>query len=94
MKTLTKYNPNPYDGEPYYNLGLALKWQGQWSEAYACFYKACWNSAWKGPGYYQLALIDCRAALEGFSDFAGFSDFHDSMHSDHSDMTSTEKDEA
>ena len=28
MKTLTKFNPNPYDGEPYYNLGLALKAAG------------------------------------------------------------------
>ena len=22
IKTITRHNPNPYDGEPYYNLGL------------------------------------------------------------------------
>ena len=28
VKILQKRNPNPYDGEPIYNLGLALKYQG------------------------------------------------------------------
>jgi len=25
IATLTQYNPNPYDGEPYYNLGICIK---------------------------------------------------------------------
>ena len=55
---LTLRNPNPYDGESYYNLGLALKFQGRLEEAYAAFYKAVWNGAWQSPGYYALAEID------------------------------------
>ena len=31
---LTEKNPNPYDGEAFYNLGLALKFQGKDDEAY------------------------------------------------------------
>jgi tetratricopeptide (TPR) repeat protein len=55
---LTKLNPNPYDGEPYYNLGLALRFQGREREAYAAFYKATWNAAWRGPAYHALAELD------------------------------------
>jgi hypothetical protein len=40
VNTITKRNPNPYDGEPLYNLGLSLKLQGKYDEAYAAFYKA------------------------------------------------------
>jgi Tetratricopeptide repeat. len=58
IATLTQRNPNPYDGEPYYNLGLSLKFQGKLKEAYEAFYKACWNSAWQDSGYFSLAQID------------------------------------
>ncbi|MDD2953208.1 MAG: DUF5107 domain-containing protein [Parabacteroides sp.] len=57
VKTLTEKNPNPYDGEPLYNLGLSLKYQGKPDEAYDCFYKACWNAAWQDAGYYSLAQL-------------------------------------
>lgn len=57
VKTLTAKSPNPYDGEPLYNLGLSLKYQGRFAEAYDCFYKACWNAAWQDVGYYSLAQI-------------------------------------
>ncbi len=57
---LTALNPNPYDGEPYYNLGLALRYQRRFEEAYAAFYKAVWNRAWQSPACYELALIDSR----------------------------------
>jgi tetratricopeptide (TPR) repeat protein len=60
IETLTRLNPNPYDGEPYYNLGLALKFQNRLDVAYDAFYKAIWNYAWQAPGYYALAQIDCR----------------------------------
>lgn len=56
---LTERNPNPYDGEPYYNLGLTLNYQGRISEAYEAFYKSTWNAAWRGPAYHRLAEIDC-----------------------------------
>jgi tetratricopeptide (TPR) repeat protein len=58
VSRLTGLNPNPYDGEPYYNLGLALRFQGRELEAYAAFYKATWNAAWRGPAYHALAELD------------------------------------
>jgi tetratricopeptide (TPR) repeat protein len=60
IETLTRLNPNPYDGQPYYNLGLALRFQTRLGEAYEAFYKAVWNYAWQASGYYALAEIDCR----------------------------------
>lgn len=62
IERLTKLNPNPYDGEPYYNLGLTLRFQSKDDEAYAAFYKATWNSAWIAPAYYALAEIDTKRA--------------------------------
>ena len=69
IQRLIQRNPNPYDGEPYYNLGLALEFQGCHEEAYSAFYKSVWNHAWQAAGYYALGQIDCRrgdfsAALE------------------------------
>jgi tetratricopeptide (TPR) repeat protein len=57
VKTLTSRNPNPYDGEPYYNLGWALKMQGKYDVAYDVFYKCVWNDAWQHAGYLNLARI-------------------------------------
>ncbi|HTI90826.1 MAG TPA: DUF5107 domain-containing protein [Puia sp.] len=55
--SLTRRNPNPYDGEAYYNLGWSLKLQGRLDEAYDAFYKAVWNDAWQHSGYLALARI-------------------------------------
>ncbi len=60
IATLTRWNFNPYDGEPYYNLGLALAYQNRLDEAYAALYKGIWSYAWQSPGYYALAAIDVR----------------------------------
>src|SRR5271156_956207 len=57
---LTERNPNPYDGEPHYNLGLTLSFQNRETEAYEAFYKSTWNAAWRGPAYHRLAEIDCK----------------------------------
>lgn len=59
---LTTHNPNPRDGEPYYNLGLAYRYQGRNKEAYDAFYKATWNAAWRDPAYFALA--ECDAARQ------------------------------
>jgi tetratricopeptide (TPR) repeat protein len=59
---LTRRNPNPEDGEAYYNLGLCLTYVGREDEAYAAFYKAAWNQAWAGASYFALAELDCRRA--------------------------------
>ena len=58
IKTITQRNPNPYDGEAYYNLGLALKFQELNSTAYKEFYKATWNDAWQHSSFFELARID------------------------------------
>ncbi|NBC65737.1 MAG: DUF5107 domain-containing protein [Bacteroidetes bacterium] len=58
IETLTERNPNPYNGEPYHNLGVCLKYQGSLDEAYSAFYKCTWNSAWCCAGYFHLAEID------------------------------------
>ncbi|MFY0256011.1 DUF5107 domain-containing protein [Chitinophaga sp. 30R24] len=57
IRTLTKRNPNPYDGEPYYHLGWSLTLQGRLDEAYDAFYKATWNDSWQGSGFLSLARI-------------------------------------
>ncbi|WP_321426056.1 DUF5107 domain-containing protein [uncultured Bacteroides sp.] len=62
VETQLQRNPNPYDGEPLYNLGLSLKYQGRYQEAYDAFYKACWNAAWQDAGYFSCAQI---SALQG-----------------------------
>jgi tetratricopeptide (TPR) repeat protein len=60
IQSLTRRNPNPYDGEPYYNLGLCLKYQDELGPAFDAFYKAVWNRAWQDPAYFELARIACR----------------------------------
>ncbi|MGZ3756757.1 MAG: DUF5107 domain-containing protein [Mucilaginibacter sp.] len=60
VATSTLRNPNPYDGEPYYNLGLALNYQGKTNAAYDAFFKAAWNSAWQDGAYYAIAQTDVR----------------------------------
>lgn len=58
IATQTKRNPNPYDGEAYYNLGCAYKMIGNLDAAYESLYKSTWNSAWKASAFYVLAQID------------------------------------
>ncbi|WP_242135581.1 DUF5107 domain-containing protein [Aestuariivivens marinum] len=62
IETQTERNPNPYDGEPYYNLGQSLKYQERYNEAYKAFYKSAWNAAWQDAAYFHLAEI---ATLQG-----------------------------
>ena len=60
INTLTTRNPNPYDGEPYYNLGWSLLLQDKLTEAYEVFYKATWNDAWQHSGFLALARIAAK----------------------------------
>ena len=67
---LTQRNSNPYDGEPFYNLGLSLKIQGKYKDAFDAFYKAVWNAAWQDAGYFELARLASRSgAFEEALDF-------------------------
>jgi tetratricopeptide (TPR) repeat protein len=67
VETSIQRNPNPYDSEPYYNLGLTLKFQGKNQEAYQYFYKATWSNAWKDSGYFMVTQLDL---LNGDYEFA------------------------
>lgn len=59
IQTLSGRNLNPYNGEPHYNLGLALKMQDKPEEAFNAFYKSVWNDAWQHAGYFHLTQIAC-----------------------------------
>lgn len=58
IDTAIDRNPNPYDSEPYYNLGLSLLHQEKMDEAYNAFFKATWSSAWQDSAYFSIARID------------------------------------
>jgi tetratricopeptide (TPR) repeat protein len=58
IETLVSRNPNPYESEAYYNLGLCLKFMDDADGAYNAFYKATWNSAWQDSAYFSIAQID------------------------------------
>ncbi len=60
IKKLTRSNPNPYDSEAFYNLGLCLKYRERYDEAFDAFFKATWSEAQKARSEYQLALIEAR----------------------------------
>jgi tetratricopeptide (TPR) repeat protein len=60
VSTIRQHNPNPYDSESLYNLGLALFYQQKLDEAYEYFYKACWNAAWQDKCFLYLARIDAQ----------------------------------
>ena len=60
IERITLRNPNPYDSEAYYNLGLSLLYQGKTDDAYDAFYKSTWTAAQQEMGFYYLAAIDAR----------------------------------
>jgi tetratricopeptide (TPR) repeat protein len=57
---ITARNPNPYDSEPCYNLGMALFFQDRIDEAYDAYYKSTWSATWRAAGYHRLAEISIR----------------------------------
>lgn len=60
LERLTWKNPNPYNSETYYLLGLDLLYQGRDEEAYDAFYKAVWSSEQQEMSYYYLAAVSAR----------------------------------
>lgn len=56
-------NPNPYYGESYFNLGLALTYLGKDEDAYDAFYKSTWSMETQSAGFYQLASLCCKKQL-------------------------------
>ena len=65
IATATRYNPNPYDSEAYYQLGITLKLQARSDEAFSALYKAVWSAAWQDSGYFSLAQIACERQAYG-----------------------------
>jgi tetratricopeptide (TPR) repeat protein len=53
----TRHNANPYDGEPYYNLGVCLRYLGRLDEAQAAFLKASWNAGWQDAAFFQASQL-------------------------------------
>lgn len=53
-------NPNPYSGECYFNLGLALEANGQDDKAYDAFYKSTWSAETQSSGFYWLSCLASR----------------------------------
>lgn len=49
--------PNPYYGEPLFQLGLLLEVQGKKEEAFDKFYKATWNDDTQGAAFFKLASL-------------------------------------
>ncbi|MGN0412311.1 MAG: DUF5107 domain-containing protein [Lachnospiraceae bacterium] len=58
LKRATWKNPNPYNSEPYYNLGLSLWYQGKYDEAFDAFYKATWSNEQQEMSFYYLGCIE------------------------------------
>jgi len=50
----------PPNTEAYYHLGLALRAQKKFDEAYDVFYRATWDYAFHSAAYYQLAELSCK----------------------------------
>ena len=61
LKRLTQRNPNPYNGETYYLLGLTYFYQEKYEESYDAFYKATWSNEQQEMAFYYLSAIDARA---------------------------------
>lgn len=59
VRRATWKNPNPYDSEGYYKLGLSLFYQKKYESAYDAFYKATWSSEQQEMSFYYLAAIAC-----------------------------------
>ncbi|MEN6595342.1 MAG: DUF5107 domain-containing protein [Clostridiaceae bacterium] len=57
---LTRSNPNPYDGEAYYNLGVCQRFLGKRNEAYDNLFKATWNAAQQESAFYAMACLSAE----------------------------------
>ena len=57
VSRLTMRNPNPYQGEAYYQLGRALRMQGNAQGALDAFQKAAWDGAWYAAAMEESAEV-------------------------------------
>lgn len=60
LERLIERNPNPYNSESYYLLGLVLFYEQRYDASYDAFFKATWSNEQQEMSYYYLAAIDAR----------------------------------
>jgi tetratricopeptide (TPR) repeat protein len=58
VDAITSRNPNPYNCEPYFNLGLAYLYLNKTDKAYDAFFKAAWDKSFQDAAYFHIAQID------------------------------------
>jgi len=59
IKRISRDYTRPRNCEAYYHLGLVLKRQGKYSEAYDTLYRTLWDHSFHSAAYYNLAEIAC-----------------------------------
>ena len=60
IRKQTWKTPNPYSGESYFHLGLALQTVGEEAEAFDAFYKSTWSAETQSAGFFWLACLSAR----------------------------------
>jgi tetratricopeptide (TPR) repeat protein len=60
INILTQKNGNPYEGEIFHNLALAMEYLERPDEAYTFYYKATWSGSLQSAAYCALARIDLQ----------------------------------
>ncbi len=65
IATLTARNSQAYDCEPFYNLGLTLRYGERDEEAYDAFHRASGSFSWRAPSLYALAELDTKRGNYG-----------------------------
>lgn len=60
IKKQTWKTPNPYNGDGYFNLALALDLEGEEEKAFDAFYKATWSHETASSSFYHLSCISTR----------------------------------
>ncbi|MFV0503901.1 MAG: DUF5107 domain-containing protein [Lachnospirales bacterium] len=58
LERLIRKNPNPYNSEVLYNLGIVLFYKNEFNEAFDFFYKATWSNEQQEMSFYYLAAIE------------------------------------
>ena len=56
---LTQDYTRSRNGEAHFQLGVALRGQRRWEEAYEQFFRASWDQACYAAANYELAAIAC-----------------------------------
>jgi len=67
IRSLTRRNGNPADGEAHYRLGLVLSRVGRNNEAYDTFAKAAWDVRWSHPAHLRMAFLDASAGRDSLA---------------------------